>query len=254
MKIWCLADLTKINKDTIFTFDIETTSLIKFNDKFYPSTFYDTLSEKEKEQTKSYSFMYIWQMGIDDKVYFGRTWKELRTFLNSINSGYSKKKICYIHNLSFEMQFLRNEFEISKVVARKQRHPMKCEIEEFNFELRCSLVLSNISLAKLSSTYHLKTEKMVGDLDYSLIRNSKTRLNMRELGYCENDCLVLYEYIKLERELNKKVPLTFTGHVRNALKDKIDLTHKIKVRNQTSNNPIVYNRLCQSFAGRLHTC
>ena len=43
-------------------------------------------------------------------------------------------------------------------------------------------------------------EKLVGNLDYDLIRNSKTELTEKELKYCENDCLVIYEYIKKELE------------------------------------------------------
>ena len=43
-----------------------------------------------------------------------------------------------------------------------------------------------------------------GNLDYSLIRNSKTILSDKELAYCENDCLVVYEYIKKELEKKEK--------------------------------------------------
>ena len=153
----------------IFTFDIETTSIVKLDDKIYPAIEYDKFTEDEKERAESLSCMYIWQFGIDDKVYFGRTWNELKDFLVTIDSMCPFKKIVYIHNLSFEFQFLRNIFTFKNVFARKKRHVIKCTLEDLNFELRCSLMLSNVSLAKLSDVYKLKTEKLVGDLDYSLI-------------------------------------------------------------------------------------
>ena len=36
---------------------------------------------------------------------------------------------------------------------------------------------------------------MCGDLDYSLLRNSKTPLSEKELGYCFNDVLIVTSFI-----------------------------------------------------------
>lgn len=171
---------TEICED-IFTFDIETTSLIKYNDKFYPAVFYDKLTDDEKELTESFGFMYIWQFGINENIYYGRTWDEFETFLKKINTLCNSKKIIYVHNLSFEFQFLRNQFKFKKVFARTMRHILKCELEYYNFEFRCSLMLSNVKLAKLSEIYKLPVAKLEGDLDYNVIRSFKTKMTMREL-------------------------------------------------------------------------
>ena len=59
---------------------------------------------------------------------------------------------------------------------------------------------------------------MVGDLDYSKVRHSKTPLTKKEYGYCENDIRVLLSYIreKIEHDGDiTKIPLTNTGYVRN---------------------------------------
>lgn len=88
-----------------------------------------------------------------------------------------------------------------------------------------------------------------GDLDYTKIRNCFTPLNEKEFAYCENDCLVLYYYIKFEKEHNFDVPLTYTGHVRQELKSKLNKSYNIKVKKQTSGDPIIYDRLCNCFAG-----
>ena len=68
--------------------------------------------------------------------------------------------------------------------------------------------------------YHKKTNKvskLVGDLDYSLIRHSETELSDTELQYCINDVLVISAYIKEQIEKEKyihKIPLTCTGYCR----------------------------------------
>ena len=58
---------------------------------------------------------------------------------------------------------------------------------------------------------------MVGDLNYNLIRNSKTPISKEELKYCVNDVLIVTSYI--DEQINEfgnieKIPLTQTGKVR----------------------------------------
>ena len=60
--------------------------------------------------------------------------------------------------------------------------------------------MSNCALKYLPDLYNLPVEKQVGDLDYSLIRTPITKLTEQEMGYCRNDILVLYYYIKYELE------------------------------------------------------
>lgn len=85
--------------ENIFTFDIETTSIVMLNGKIYPAIKYDNFTEVEKETSISLSSMYIWQLGIDDHVYFGRTWDEFIDFLKIIEKHVPEKKIFYVHNL-----------------------------------------------------------------------------------------------------------------------------------------------------------
>jgi hypothetical protein len=75
MKYWTCFDsyefhIKKNICEDIFTFDIETTSLIRYEGKFYSALFYDTLDDPEKEKCESFSYMYIWQFGINENVYF----------------------------------------------------------------------------------------------------------------------------------------------------------------------------------------
>lgn len=241
--------------NTIYTFDIETTSYLILNNKQIPAIDYLKLSKKEQEECIFMSNMYIWMFSINDIVYYGRTWDELRGFLCRIdNWGTSEKKTVFVHNLAYEFQFMRNAFNFNKVFARKSRKTMKFELEEFNFEFRCSYMMSNSPLEKLPKIYNLSIKKLVGNLDYSLIRNSKTILDDKELSYCENDCLVVYEYIKKELETYetiKGLPLTSTGHVRKELKDKTikDYSYRNKVRRSVNVDGHIYNMLISAFAG-----
>ena len=241
--------------NTIYTFDIETTSFLILNNEQIPATKYLELSKKEQEQCIFMSNMYIWMFGINGIVYYGRTWEELKGFLIRLeNWGTDCKKYVFVHNLAYEFQFLRNIFNIKNVFARKSRKPIKFELEDFNIEFRCSYMMSNCSLEKLADVYKLDVKKLVGNLDYSLMRNSKTELTEKELAYCENDCLVVYKYIEKELETYetmKSLPLTSTGHVRKELKSKIekDYSYINKVRRSVNIDGHVYNLLIDAFAG-----
>ena len=252
-----IKEVGKRNKydNTIFTFDIETTSYYILDGKQYKTIEYLDLPKEIQENCIFMSTMYIWMFGVDDTVYYGRTWRELRLFLDRLfYYGTEIKKYVYVHNLSFEFEFLRNEFEFKNVFSRKSRHVMKCELLDYNLEFRCSYYLTNLSLAKLPDTYKLPVKKLVGNLNYSIIRHSGTKLTEKELAYCENDCLVVYEYIKLELEKYKyikKIPLTSTGHVRKELKTLLDKNYKYKwkVRKCINVDGHIYNLLSKAFAG-----
>lgn len=240
--------------NNIYTFDIETSSYIIFNNKQYNASYYEKLNEDEKKLCEFKSCMYIWMFGINDTVYYGRTWDDLKQFLEKINNNIPEKKILFIHNLSFEFQFLIGNFKVKNVLARKSHKVMRCELEDYNFELRCTLMMTNCKLNKLPDLFHLPVKKLDGDLDYNLIRTSITPLSEKELHYCENDCLVVYHYIKFELknyENVNKLPLTSTGHVRRELKERVleDYKYKRIVRKAINTDPHVYNLLQQAFMG-----
>ena len=67
--------------NNIYTFDIETTSYLSLNGKNYPNMEYLKFSDDEKDASVKCSLMYIWMFGINDTVYYGRTWNELKDFL-----------------------------------------------------------------------------------------------------------------------------------------------------------------------------
>ena len=255
--IWHDADVVGQRKkvdNTIYSFDIETTSYIILDGQQMPAIEYQNLNQDEKERAEFRSCMYIWMFSINDIVYYGRTWQELKEFMQKIEKCNKYKKILFIHNLAFEFQFMKSNFNFNDVMARKSHKVMRCFFEEYNFEIRCSYMMSNCALKKLTDIYNLPIAKMVGDLDYTKIRTPITTLTEKELNYCEHDCLVIYYYIKRELEQYErvdKIPLTSTGHVRKELKELIlkDYDYKGKVKKAINTNPHIYNLLQDAFAG-----
>lgn len=132
---------------------------------------------------------------------------------------------------------------------------MKFELEDYNFEFRCTLFMTNSKLEKLPDLYKLKTEKLVRNLDYNKIRHFKTTtLTKKELKYCENDCLVIYEYIKKELEkymITKNTPLTSTSHVRRELIESVrkNYEYRNKIRKSINTDGHIYNLLVECFSG-----
>ena len=247
----------KIEKNydnTIYTFDIETTSYLILEGKIYNQLEYLNLSLEDKKRSIKQANMYIWMLGINDIVYYGRTWDELVEFISLLDELIDAKKIIFVHNLGFEFQFLKGVFRIESVMARKSRRPMSAKLLDYNVTFRCSLFMTNCKLEKLSEVYKLDVEKLVGNLDYNLIRHSKTELTEKELSYCENDCLVLYHYIKYMLTIYKtidKLPLTSTGQVRRELRGIVlkNYNYRRKVSKSINVNPHIYNMLNDAFMG-----
>lgn len=175
------------------------------------------------------AFMYCWQWGIQDKehIYLGRTWEQFIDLCKQLQQRFdlseSKRIICYVHNLGFEFQFMRKYFEWVNVFAVDERKPIKA-LCSYGIEFRDSYILSGYSLAKTAEnlTAH-KIEKLVGDLDYTLIRNSKTELTEEEKAYCNNDIEILLYYINEQIAMYgdiSKIPLTNTGRVRQFVRNR----------------------------------
>jgi hypothetical protein len=236
----------------IYTLDIESTSYLILNGKQKNVTEYLKLTEKEQKECKKQGCMYIWMFGINSDVYYGRTWNELKFFLNNLENVVPEQKFLFIHNQSFEFQFMKSVFSFADVVARKAHKVMVSILKDYNITIKCSYYMSNCALKYLPDLYDLPVEKKVGDLDYTLIRTPATKLTDLELGYCENDILVLYYYIKYEIETYedvKHIPNTSTGHVRRELKEKIekDYAYKNLCRKSINVDPHVFNLLQSAF-------
>lgn len=222
---------------------------------------FDTETTSTKVNGQKAAFTYFWQFALTDNFYcYGRTWQDFRTLVNYISSRLSLNPnyalICYVHNLSFEFQFMRKWFEWESVFAVKDRTPIKAMTEQ-GIEFRDSYILSGLPLKLVAEnlTRH-DIKKLVGDLDYSLIRTDVTRVTDKELGYMLNDVIILIYYIteQIEQYGNiAKIPLTNTGRVRLAVKQKaFSKDNRYLTQKQMSMltlTPELYLKLKRAFAG-----
>lgn len=172
------------------------------------------------------SVMYVWQVGINGHCIIGRTWSEFMTLMQKLHDGLklgNTKLILYCHNMSMEFQYIRKLFDWETVFSIDTRKPIYA-VSTMGIEFRCSYILTNYSLAKLSEQLHkYPVAKLVGDLDYTLPRHSETPLTDEELQYCINDVLVVMAYIQEQIEIEKKIykiPLTCTGYCRRYVRNK----------------------------------
>ena len=198
-------------------FDIETTSFIDSN--------------KEKSAT-----MYVWMLGINGLCMIGRTWEEFTNVINAIveilDLDENNRIVIGIHNLGYEFQFMRHYFEWEKVFSVDIRKPVYA-ITKNGIEFRDTLILSGYKLETVGKNLHTyKVKKMIGDLDYSKIRNCKTKLSEKEVGYCINDIKIVMAYLQecidTEGDITK-IPLTKTGYIRRYVKNAcfgLDLNEK----------------------------
>lgn len=219
-----------IVNDDIMCFDIETSSgfLHKDRDTLEP---YLGKSKKYYEDCKKFSICYVWQFSINDNVFWGRTLEDFRDFLQELEYYEPHKKIVYIHNFSFEFQFLINVLQFDYVFARQARKPLFAEWSTYQF--RCSYFLTNMSLATWAEQKKLSVQKLVGDLNYTILRTPKTKLTDTELAYCFNDVLVMYFGLLQYKEKYGHIidiPFTQTGEVRKEVIDRMNVSSEYKYR------------------------
>lgn len=186
--------------DIVTAFDIETTLIKKYKQ----------------------SVLYHWQFQIKTTTITGRTWDEFKQFYDRIQEAIPDgcALVCYVHNLSYEFQFIKSIIPIDSVFAMDKRKILKCTSGKIEF--RCSYLWTNQSLDRFLKSMDVPNKKIKG-FDYSKKRYPWTKLTKSELQYCINDVKGLVQAI------NKKlvadgdnlytVPLTSTGYSRRLAKE-----------------------------------
>lgn len=213
-------------KNLVCAFDIETST---FTEKNAP-----------RADLVDNSFCYIWQMSINnDFLIIGRTLESFIDFLNQIDKNLMRdeKLVIYVHNLSYEFQFLSAlyRFNSSDVFAIKKRKVLKCLMSD-SFEFRCSYLHSNMSLAQYTKKMGVEHQKLSGaDFDYEKLRYPWTDLTDYEIAYSIYDVVGLVECLKKEMEMDDDtlytIPLTSTGYVRRDVKSALKSIGRAYLKN-----------------------
>lgn len=173
------------------------------------------------------SFVYVWQFGFGDTVYIGRDLSEAVILFENIAQALDddKKLIVYVHNLSYDFQFLKGYYQFSadEVFAIDKRKILKCTMFNGKIEMRCSYLHSNMSLDNFAKKWAVIYQKQDGEeFDYHKFRTAATPLTDDELNYCACDILALCEALENEMKHDgdtlASIPLTVTGYMRRDVK------------------------------------
>ena len=174
------------------------------------------------------AFPYHMQLMIGSTFITCRTIEKLGQVFSEIQQFYGldgkHRLIMYVHNLSFEFQYIRCYFHFCDCMSKSQRQVFKVFFDQFGIEMRDSCVLSGMSLAKTAENLTKHTiRKLKGDLDYKLIRFPSTPLTKAEKEYCYNDVKIICCYIEEQIDMYDgnitKIPLTNTGRVRREVRN-----------------------------------
>lgn len=228
-----LQDLNDIEIGIVSKFDTKTKSVKKY---FNIECAFDIeTSSVMLDGEQKFAFMYEWTFGIKDKnfICYGRTWEEFRDLCRQLQEYFLLDDehilVVYVHNLSYEFQFMRKYFKWLNVFAVDDRKPVKA-LCSYGIEFRDSYILSGYSLEKLAENLVThKVKKLVGDLDYNLTRTHVTELTEKELEYCNNDVEIVLAYINEQIDQYgdiTKIPMTNTGRVRKFVRDKCYFSEK----------------------------
>ena len=200
---------TYLRKDKFWTFDIETTTII-------------TGLDADKNPIRN---GIIWSGQFYDGTDYiqVRSLKEVVRQLKIIedeNKDESEHKICvFVHNLSYEFQFIKDFFNFTKILCTSERKIISAETDQIVF--RCSYFLSNMALDKFLKNENVPAEFLKSKMDYNVQRFPWTKIKPDEYRYCKNDVVGLHMALKrrisdcLNEDINN-LPLTSTGYVRKA--------------------------------------
>ena len=189
-------------------------------------TAFDIEASNIKIGAEKESIMYVWMFQYEDVCYVGRTWDAFRRFLSDLDEQadmMAARLVVYVHNLSYEYQFLRTvlDFRTEDVFCVKSRRILRAIWH--NIEFRCSYIHSNMSLAEYTTKMQVFHVKQSGEeFDYTKERYPWTPLSKEELKYCIWDVRGLVECIEKDMEVDGddigSIPLTSTGYVRRDVK------------------------------------
>ena len=212
------------NKHRIFNvysaFDIETSTV---------------WTNKDHSLYQVHSFMYVWQFQLEEYTIKGRTWDEFFSFLTVLvdaadrirkenNLAVNPLLVIWVHNLAYEWQFLSGlyNFQNDECFFRDVRKPIYCRMFD-TFELRCSYIQTNMSLAALCKQTGVKQKLSGQKYDYDKIRYPWTELSEFEQEYTTVDVESLVQAMKYRvsraGDTLQTVPLTSTGYVRRECKE-----------------------------------
>lgn len=203
--------------------------------------------------------VYHWQfqLGPDHPTVYGRYLEEFPLFLDRLCEHLDPEQtlVIYVHNLSYEFHFLRGVEPIdpTDVFSIKNRKPVRVWLRQKKIELRCSYILTNMSLGAWTSQMGVEHKKESSEeYDHTIVRYPWSDLTPEELRYCRNDVLGLVEALQVQLDLHgdslATIPLTSTGYVRRDVKRVME-TCSYWTKQNVQPSDEVYLALREAFRG-----
>ena len=170
-------------------------------------------------------WVYQWAVKWAGIYIYGRKPTEFIELLWKFRKKYGlndkKRIIFYIHNASYDMQYLKEylyEYDPDISVMATDAHTFLIT-DVCGIRFLCSYKLSNMSLDMFSKTYSEKYVKAVGEIDYGVIRYQDTILSDDDWFYMFSDVASQYDALQGYLKINGydrayKAPYTSTGFVR----------------------------------------
>lgn len=193
------------------------------------------------------TYTWHWQSTVDGEYHTFSSWEDWFTFCDRIRDRTKDRMIVFVHNLSFEMEFIiRNcgDHVVGNVFAVDTHKPLKFTVDDC-IEYRCSYQLTNKSLALCGKDVGLEK----GDMDYSIVRHPGDELTDQEKEYCMRDVLIMDRKIRqMEKQEGMnfwQFPLTNTGFIRRELR--LEMRKERKNRRWFTNSRLSYDQfmLCR---------
>lgn len=202
---------------------------------------FDTETTSVIDDLHKASYVYIWSFDVySNGVHYTlieRDISKLPKLLNLLSFVIPKKSkqknisvLVGVHNLPYDFTFISKILLIDRLFAKSKRQPLMFDSGIFHFV--DTLAISGMSLEKTGKAY-TRTQKMAGDLDYNIKRNTETLLTKKEERYCFNDVKVVTEYLGyllITYGTDGFFPTTKTSICRRALKESFNREYPNKDR------------------------
>ena len=213
-----------------------------FKPIYHSDEFVSLDTETSKTPDLSEAWLYQWCFSYPAyknknvrQLIYGRKPSELAECICSIISMnnmdfYANELSCYVHNLSYDFfyiydyvyQFCKARYGEKKVdknnrlLAIDNKKILSWKIMGFTF--KCSYRLSQKSLDVWGKELGIKHKKLVGEIDYNVIRYQDSPLYKSDWRYMFRDVIALDECVLLQMDKwsdnMRTIPLTNTGYVR----------------------------------------
>lgn len=215
----------------------------------------------DEETGEGVGWIYQWALRFVGEWAFGRKPSEILAALKKIaqtNRLYNTKCVVYVHNLSFDIQYLKDWLikiygkDSYTLIAMNPHKFISFSIGPWIF--KCTYKLSNRSLAKWAKDLNTKARKQVGIVDYNVTRYQDSKLTYADWKYMYYDVLTLEECVKKQLsnygDTLATVPLTSTGYIRRDARKRFKADRKNRVEFEKSKlDPHLYKLFRQAFAG-----